>query len=498
MTAEKKQGKVWLVGAGPSDAGLFTLKGKAVLETADVVVYDKLVGQGIMAMVPSHARKISVGKEAGHHPVPQHEINEILLREALAGNYVVRLKGGDPFLFGRGGEELELLCRHNIPFEVVPGITSALSVPAYGGIPVTHRDFCSSLHIITGHTKKAEEADVDYEALVRLNGTLVFLMGVAAMPRICRGLLEAGMKPDMPAAVLERGTTAHQRRVVATVSSLPGEAEKAGIKTPAVIVVGQVCTLERDFHWAEDRPLGTRKIAVTRPKDRSSSLAKKLQALGAEVVLMPTIETRPIADNRRLYQALEQIKAYSWIAFTSAAGVQAFYAAMKEKKMDIRSLAGIKIAVIGAGTRRAVEEKGVFADLMPEVYSGEALGRDLAKAVSPGERILLPRAAMGTEAVIRPLRDAEISFDDIAVYETNEGNQPVPGYDDTVDCVAFTSASTVRGFVKLNPDTDYSQVKAICIGEQTAAAAEKYGMQVTVSKQATIDSMIETILRMEP
>ena len=225
--SKQNKGKVWLVGAGPSDAGLFTLKGKAVLEKADVVVYDKLVGQGVMAMIPGHVRKISVGKTAGHHPIPQHEINRILLEEALAGNRVVRLKGGDPFVFGRGGEELELLCEHQIPFEIVPGITSAVSVPAYNGIPVTHRDCCSSLHIITGHTKKSEEAEVDYEALVKVGGTMVFLMGVTAMPKICKGLLDAGMRADMPAALLERGTTAHQRRVVSTLASLPEDAKAA-------------------------------------------------------------------------------------------------------------------------------------------------------------------------------------------------------------------------------------------------------------------------------
>lgn len=495
---EQKMGKVWLVGAGPSDEGLFTLKGKAVLEAADVVVYDKLVGQGIMAMIPTGIRRIGVGKEAGYHPVPQEQINEILLREALAGHRVVRLKGGDPFVFGRGGEELELLCQHQIPFEVVPGVTSAVSVPAYNGIPVTHRDFCSSLHIITGHTKKNDEADIDYEALVRLKGTLVFLMGVSAMPKICQGLLEGGMSPDMPAAVLERGTTAHQRRVVSTVSDLPQAASLAEIKTPAIIVVGRVCALEKAFHWAEDRPLGTRKIAVTRPKDRNSSLAEKLRLLGAGVVLMPTIETEPIANNQRLDQALDQIGAYSWIAFTSAAGVKAFYDAMSRRRMDIRRLGPIKVAAIGTGTRRAVEERGIFVDLMPEVYSGAALGRALAKTLAPEDKLLLPRAAMGTDDVAAPLREAGLSFDDIPVYDTKEGTCDGPGYDETVDYAAFTSASTVRGFVKLNPHIDYSKVKAICIGRQTAEEAERYGMEVTISAQATIDSMIETMLGLEP
>jgi len=312
MVQNEIKGKVWLVGAGPGDAGLFTLKGKKVLEQAEVVVYDKLVGQGILSMIPKQAELIFVGKVSGNHAVPQHEINKILLREALKGRKVVRLKGGDPFVFGRGGEELELLCKNNIPFEIVPGITSAVSVPAYNGIPVTHRDFVSSLHIITGHTKKKEEAEIDYEALVKLGGTFVFLMGVSAMPAICRGLLEAGIEPDMPAAILERGTTAHQKRVVSDVTNLPKDAKKAGIKTPAIIVVGKVCALEKEFHWAEDRPLGGLKIAVTRPKDRNSSLADKLSMLGAEIVLMPTIETKELENNKLLEEAINDIRRFDY------------------------------------------------------------------------------------------------------------------------------------------------------------------------------------------
>lgn len=492
---KRKNGKVWLIGAGPSDAGLFTLKGKALLESADVVVYDKLVGQGVMAMIPSHVRKIPVGKTAGFHPVPQHEINQLLLDEALAGNRVVRLKGGDPFVFGRGGEELELLCQHQIPFEVVPGITSAVAVPAYNGIPVTHRDCCSSLHIITGHTKRSESAKIDYKALVKLDGTLVFLMGVTAMPNICRGLLDAGMDPDMPAAVLEQGTTAHQRRVISTVKKLPEEAQKAEIKTPAIIVVGRVCSLEKKFHWAEDRPLGRVKVAVTRPKERSSALARKLTDLGAEVVLMPAIETAPIKENQPLYEALDRIKEYRWIVFTSAAGTEVFYQTMMERRMDIRALSGIKFAVIGTATRKAVEKRGILVDLMPEVYSGAALGQALAEAAGQEERILIPRSAIGTEDVIRPLQEAGIPFDDIPVYDTKEAASD-SCWDESIDFAAFTSASTVRGFVKQNPSLDYSKVRAVCIGEQTAAAAREKGMEVTISEKATIDSMVKAILEM--
>ena len=286
-----KPGKVWLVGAGPSDPGLFTLKGKRVLQKAEVVVYDALAGQAILSMIPEDAEKINVGKRASHHLMPQEEINKILVKKALEGKRVVRLKGGDPFLFGRGGEELELLKVHQIPYEVVPGVTSAIAVPAYNGIPVTHRDFCSSVHIITGHKKKGDTYDIDFEALVRTKGTLVFLMGVTALADICDGLLKAGMRADMPAAILQQGTTAGQKRISATVSTLPEEVQKQGIQTPAIIVVGEVCALADRFAWHEALPLAGRKILVTRPKELISQMAEKLRREGAEVLELPAIKT---------------------------------------------------------------------------------------------------------------------------------------------------------------------------------------------------------------
>ena len=310
-------GKVWLVGAGPSDEGLFTLKGKRVLEQADVVVYDQLVGDGIMRMIPTNAECIDVGKHAGNHKVVQERINEILLEEAQKGKRVVRLKGGDPFLFGRGGEELELLCEHNIPFEIVPGITSAISVPAYAGIPVTHRDFTSSLHIITGHKKKGCNDPIDYKSLVALGDvTLVFLMSVGALPDISKGLIEAGMDKNTPAAILEKGTRYNQRKVVATIETLPEEARKNDVGTPGIIIVGKVCSLSEEFSWAEKRPLGGRRIIITRPRSKSSKLKEMLYDLGAEVVEVPSFETVAINNNEVLDEAINNIKDYNWVAFT--------------------------------------------------------------------------------------------------------------------------------------------------------------------------------------
>lgn len=491
------KGKVWLVGAGPGDAGLFTLKGARVLRHADVVVYDSLVGPAVLAMIPSSAEGIDVGKKAGHHPVPQERINEILLEKALEGKQVVRLKGGDPFLFGRGGEELELLVEKGIAFEIIPGVTSAIAVPAYNGIPVTHRDHTSSVHIITGHTKKDNKDATDYGALVRLDGTLVFLMGVSAMERICSGLLAAGMDPAMPAAVLEKGTTAKQRRVVATLDTLVEEAKKARIGTPAIIVVGKVCALEKDFHWAEDRPLGGMKIAVTRPRGRGTRLGDRLAMLGAEVIPLPAIETSALPLNSEIASALDRIEEFAWVVFTSVAGVEAFFDLMRQKEMDIRSLQGIRFAAIGTATSREIEQRGIRVDLMPKVYSGRDLGTELAKAVAPGEKILIPRSAIGTRQVLDPLDEAGFIYEDLPVYDTvMEGSGPAR-YDASIDLVTFTSASTVEGFARANPGLDYATVKALCIGEQTADAARSLGMDPTISEISTIESMVDKVMEIK-
>ncbi|MGI6031660.1 MAG: uroporphyrinogen-III C-methyltransferase [Eubacteriales bacterium] len=493
-------GKVILVGAGPGDAGLFTLKGKEVLERADVVVYDSLVGPGVLGLMPDGAEKIDVGKRAGNHPVPQPQINQILLDKALEGKLVVRLKGGDPFLFGRGGEELELLRQHDVPFEVVSGVTSALSVPAYNGIPVTHRDFVSSLHIITGHTRKQPGASIDYEALVRLKGTLVFLMGISAMEGIMQGLMQAGMPADMPAAVLERGTTAHQRRVVSTVEHLWRDSQQADIKTPAIIVVGEVCRLAEEFHWAEDRPLGGKKIVVTRPKDRAGRLSSRLRTLGAEVVELPAIRTCPVENNDALMQALAQPDRYDVIALTSPAGVTYFFDALRRSRMDIRSLAGIRFAAIGSATREAIEQRGIQVEIMPSTYSAQYLAQAIAEALPQGGRVLLPRARMGTESLTEGLAQRGISYDDIPLYDTeyrvNEGLD-AGAQAAEADYIAFTSASTVKGFAACTQGADYTAMTAVCIGEQTAAEARKLGMKIKVARQATMDSMIECMLEIK-
>ena len=462
-----KTGKVWLVGAGPGDIGLFTLKGLKVLEQADVVVYDSLVGQGVLSRIPENARLINVGKRASHHIMRQENINQVLLEEAQKGLRVVRLKGGDPFLFGRGGEELELLRENGIPYEVVPGVTSSIAVPAYNGVPVTHRDFCSSVHIITGHKRAGEEYDIDFRALVETKGTLVFLMGVSALPDICEGLIGAGMEKDMPAAILQKGTTAGQKRIVATVSTLEEEVKRQGIETPAIIVVGKVCTLAEKFGWYEELPLSGWKVLVTRPKELVSRTADMLREKGAEVLELPAIRTVPMEDQSRLYKALDHLEEYQWLVFTSPTGVRVFFEELIRHGKDIRAMGNARLAVIGEGTKKALKERGLLAE-----KGNEKLTAFLAQAGAVVEDV----------PTYQTLYEKSQLIDEKKEFETGQ-----------ISCAVFTSASTVKGFVEGTKGLDYSKVKAACIGRQTKAAAESFGMKAYMSEKATIDSLVKLV-----
>ena len=487
-------GSVILVGAGPGDPGLLTQKGRQAIENAQVVVFDRLVSPAILSLIPRDAEKINVGKESSNHLVPQEEINRILLRKAQEDKRVVRLKGGDPFLFGRGGEELELLEAAGIPFQVVPGVTSALSVPAYAGIPVTHRDFCSSVHIITGHARAGAELHIDFEALRRTGGTLVFLMSVSSLPRICRGLLDAGMAPDMPAAVVERGTLPRQRKLVSTLEKLPSEAEKAGVKSPAIIVVGKVCALSSRFDWFDGLPMKGKTVVVTRPEDRSGTLTQRLRELGAEVVDYPCIRTVAREENPELEEAMENLSRYRCLVFTSPAGPEIFFRRLRAAGRDARALSGLTLAAIGPKTAKAMERFGVTADLVPETYDSDHLAKALEAVEGP---VLLCRASRGSTALPEMLERKGIPFADVPVYDTVYA-APAPQKVDALLgetlLVTFTSASTVRGFVESLPGRDLKNVIGCCIGKQTEAEAKKYGLTTVVSQEATMESLVECIL----
>lgn len=490
------KGTVILVSAGPGDGGLLTLRGRAALERAEVVVYDRLVGAEVLDMIPDGAQRIDVGKTSGHHPIPQYEINRILCRHALAGKYVVRLKGGDSYLFGRGGEECEELIAHGISFEVVPGVTSAIAAPAYAGIPVTHRDFASSVHIITGHKKKDGALGLDYDALVRVGGTLVFLMSVTSAPEILTGLMHAGMSGDMPAAMVENGTRPNQKKLISTVAQLAGD--RQGIKSPAILIVGKVCTLSDELDWFAKRPLHGVRIAVTRPKERAGTLTARLRELGAEVISYPCIRTERIVPNPEVTSVLYDLGTYQWLVLTSPAGADALFDALFECGLDARALAQLKIAVIGKGTAKQLQKYGIRADFVPEIYDSVHLAAGLCLLAREGERMLLLRAEQASQEMTAALDAHGVAYDDVPLYRTvyrSDNSEELEELleDGTVDYVTFTSASTVRAFAASLPGTDLSRVRGVCIGAQTQSAAKQYHIQTILAKNADITSMIEAI-----
>lgn len=503
LKKQDREGKVWLLGAGPGDAGLLTIKGKQVLDNAQVVIYDALVGEGVLAWIPDGAKQIDVGKRSGLHGKTQQEINQILIEEGKTGKQVVRLKGGDPFVFGRGSEEAGVLTEHGIPFEVIPGITSATAVPAYCGIPVTHRGTAASFHVITGHSKEDKPAVIDYDALVRIGGTLIFLMGLSSTETICDGLLKAGMDADTPAALLQEGTTANQKKVISVLKDLTADGKAAGIKAPAIILIGEVCSLEESCRWVEEKPLFGNRILVTRPSRRAGLMAEKLRTAGAEVLELPAIETNLITDNLPLKTALSSISSFDWLAFTSPNGVELFFEYLREQQIDIRLLSDRKIAVIGSGTADMLERHGIYADYMPRRFYASELGAGLGAQMKKNESLLILRAREGSKELLHPLDEKNIKYKDVALYETKYPSESSKTLrikkqlkEKQFHFVTFTSGSTVEGFMNtLHPGKEeLSGFTAVCIGEQTAKSAERYGMTYVTSRIPAIDSMVECII----
>lgn len=491
---------VILVGAGPGSRGLLTLRGAQALQAAEVVIYDRLVGQEILAMMPDTAEKINVGKQSSHHLVPQEQINQILIEKAQGSKRVVRLKGGDCYLFGRGGEEAEALAKAGVDFEIVPGVTSALSVPAFAGIPVTHRDFCSSVHIITAHARAGSQLHIDFDHLVQIKGTLVFLMGVTALPFIMEGLQKAGMSRHMPAAVIENGTRYNQRKLVADIGTLTEKAAKMKLHSPAIIIVGKVCALSDTLDFWTHFPLHNRQIVVTRPKDRIGTLSARLCELGAGVIEYPCIETQEIEDTQKLKKALDF--SYDWVVFTSPAGVTAAMHMLERIQRDFRAFYGCKFAVIGKTTAKKLEEFGIIADFIPETYDAAHLAEGLLPQLKADDAVLLLRAAQASEILLQRLQQAQIVVADIPVYHTVYRSEKSPMLTEQIaageiDTVTFTSASTVHAFMQATPHADVSRFTALCIGKVTEQTAKSYGMRCKTAKNATIDDMIACLLENE-
>ena len=491
-------GFVTLVGAGPGDPGLLTIAAKQAIADAQVVLYDRLVSQEILALARRHAPCIDVGKNMGNHTLPQDQINRHLLEYAQAGKRVVRLKGGDPFLFGRGAEELELLRDHGIPFRVIPGITSALAVPAYAGIPVTHREYASSVHILTGHGKNGQSPDVNYPELAKLNGTLVFLMGLSALEEICSKLAAAGKSPETPAAVIGNGTQPQQKRIVATLTTLPGMVRQAdAFPSPAVIVVGAVCALADRFDWTHNLPLFGKRILTVCSHTTGSRLADRLRKLGCGVDEFAGIAIEPVARDESFWNSLDR---YSWTVFTSQFGAQFFFKGLADHAIDVRRLTTMKFAAIGNRTAEVLAERGIFTDFIPDAFNARNLAHGLAERVGKDGRLLLFRAREGNPELADILSSKGIPFDEVPAYDTFPQRMNHPEIVETLtagkyDAVAFTSASSVKAFAaEMQRFIACPPLPAVCIGESTAATAARFNMKTTVASEASIDSMVDRIL----
>jgi uroporphyrinogen III methyltransferase/synthase len=501
-SALDKKGVVYLVGAGPGDPSLLTLKGLWCLEQAGVVVYDRLVSEYLLTFCRDDAELVYVGKETDHHTLTQEQINLVLSDRALQGKTVCRLKGGDPFVFGRGGEEAAHLAALGIGYEVVPGVTAAISVPAYAGIPVTHRDYASSLTIVTGHRRKGRPEDI-LNGLHGQEGTAVFMMGYENLEAIRGELLARGWRPDTPAALVRWGTRAGQQTVTGTLDNIREQALKAGIGSPAVLVVGRVVELRQQLSWREKLPLFGKRVLITRALTQAHDLAQKIIALGGEPLCLPVLKFAPPADPVPLDGALDSLGGFEWVLFTSATGVDYFINRLRQRDLDIRSLRG-KLAALGPGTARALAGYGLRVDFVPEEYRAESLLDGLLSVIPSGSRVLLPRAAEARNVLPDGLRAAGILVEVVSSYQTlPEGARYKKVLQETldqgqVDYLTFTSSSTVKNFKALLDDQEVSHLLArsrvACIGPVTAATAAGLGIPVDlVAEQYTIDGLLEML-----
>jgi uroporphyrinogen III methyltransferase / synthase len=491
-------GRVYLVGGGPGDPGLLTLRGQRCLAAADVVVHDDLASRRLLAHARPDALVVDVGRPHGDPGrMAQPAITELLVAHARAGRTVVRLKNGDPFLFGRGGEEAQGLVAAGIPFEVVPGVTSAIAVPAYAGIPVTDREHASLVTIVTGHTAcRADGGDgtprLPWRALADAGGTLVVLMGMTHLREIAAALVRHGLDPATPAAAIERGTTGRQRTVVATVATLADRVAADGVGAPAVVVVGGTVALREHARWFESRPLFGRRVLVTRPRAQAGELAALLEDLGADVILVPTIEIAPAPDPAALDAAVARAGSYDWIVFTSVNGVRVFLARLAALGLDVRTLAAARLAAIGPETAAALERALLRPAVVPDDYRAEGLLDALAGSDVRGRRVLLPRAAGARAILPDALRARGAVVDEVIAYAAvSPADADVAGLRaaldaGAIDVVTFTSSSTVRNFASLvGAETVRGLARPggpriACIGPVTAETARETGLRVDV------------------
>ncbi|MEK5026393.1 uroporphyrinogen-III C-methyltransferase [Paenibacillus sp. FSL M7-1046] len=506
------KGKVYLVGAGPGDAKLITVKGLECIQKADVLVYDRLASPRLLKHMKSGGEKIYVGKLPDRHTMKQEEINQLLVDLALEGKTVVRLKGGDPTIFGRVGEEAELLRRHGIYYEIVPGITSAISVPAYAGIPVTHRDYASSLSIITGHESPDKlDHSIHWDKVTNATGTLVFLMGVAKIGYISAQLIKHGRPPETPVALVRWGTRADQETLIGTLADIEAKVKAADFQPPAVIVVGDVVLQRQQLMWVEALPLFGKRIVVTRARSQASELVDRIEELGGEPYEFPVIETvmpEGAEKKAKIAEALGALSAYDWVFFTSANGVEFFWRHLAELKVDIRGLHRARIGAVGPATAAALAQRGLVAEELPGVFQAEGLIEAFGSRLLPGQKVLLPRGDLAREWLPDKLRELGLEVTEVDTYET-----VVTGEDDIellklleekrIHAVTFTSSSTVRNFISIlkrmgleDPLPLLAGVKIACIGLVTEKTAVEAGLTPgLLPGEATIEGLVQELCR---
>lgn len=495
-------GKVYLVGAGPGDPGLLTLRAAELIANADLVAIDALVSREIAAMVPAGTEVIHVGKRSSAHTLPQDKINALLVEEAKKGKRVVRLKGGDPFVFGRGGEEAEEIVAAGLSFEIVPGISSAIAGPAYAGIPVTHRSFATSLTLVTGHESE-ESTGINWPVLARLGGTIVFMMGFANLPLIVRKLTENGMSAQKPIAVISKATTREQRTVTGTLADIDAKIAVANLPTPALIVVGDVVREHDVINWFETRPLFGKRVVVTRAREQASALKRLLEESGAQVLQFPTIEIAPPDSWDSLDAVVGNLSTYQWVIFTSTNGVKNFFERLQAKGRDARALAGRKVAAVGETTAADLKSHGIVPDLVPDKFQSTAL-LPLLDADQSGVRTAVIRAAEGRDELIDELRKRGGTVDLAVAYRTKAADFDIEELrsliaNNAVDVVTFTSASTVDHFFsKLTSEERASvntQAILASIGPTTSEAIRRYGKSPDIeAKVASVQALHDAVL----
>ena len=491
-----------LVGAGPGDPELLTIRGQRYLEMADVVVYDRLVDRRLLGHAPKDAELIDVGKKPGGPRDRQAEINAVLVERARSGKRVIRLKGGDPFIFGRGGEEVAALAEANIPFEIVPGITSAIGAPTYAGIPLTHRGIASSLTIVTGSESPEKEGGlVDWDLLAKSDGTLSLLMSWENLPAIAQALIEGGRAEDTPAAVVQWGTWPSQETVVGPLASIAEQARHEGLSNPVVVVVGEVVNLRAASRWFDNRPLFGRRVLVTRSRTQSADLVELLERAGAEAVEVPTIEIQPVEDTREIDATLERLADYDWVIFTSTNTVEQLFGRLDTLDHDARQFHASRVAAIGTATATALRERGMVADLISRESVSQSLIDGLAEQGVAGQDILLPGAEVRPERLRRGLEGLGAVVREMTLYRTvppsDAGARLAEALDAGVDVVTFTSSSTVTNLVALleGDATRLGEASVACIGRVTAETARKAGLNVDIlADESTAAGLVNAIV----